>query len=410
MQDLNYDMDELYRQAGEHYPLKVDGANWSKVQSALSNKEAEPPLKENAPWHRLLYLLFFIPFVLICNQVYHPGISKSFQVSLQTTGTEQTNNASNPLINNVQEQDYQGVPVTGNVSGGFSVPKALPLVQNLNNANANLLVHTPDDILSTDQQLSSLTTPSKEELISKAKEDSEKPLSPLQTTEETSAKQETQVDLPTPGIAKTKNQKQGTQKTKRFYAGPLFGPDVTTVKFQKITDAGLDFGLLLGYQVTPKLSIEASVISSRKKYYADGEYFDKYSSYLPYNIRVTSGEGTCRMIEIPLTARYTFNPSARNAWFVAAGTSSYFMKKEDYDYYYLNTNTGEKWSRNRVYENSSQDYFAVAELSGGVSRSLGKYTDLRIQPYIKIPLKNVGYNELPLTSAGVHFVFTRKLF
>ena len=111
MQDLNYDMDELFRQAGEHYPLKVDGANWSKVQNALSNKDAEPPLKENAPWHRLLYLLFFIPFVFICNQVYHPGISKSFNVSKQTTGIKQTNNASRPLINNLQEKDYQGVPI-----------------------------------------------------------------------------------------------------------------------------------------------------------------------------------------------------------------------------------------------------------------------------------------------------------
>ena len=410
MQDLNYDMDDLFRQAGEHYPLKVDGADWSKVQSALSNKEAEPQLKENAPWYRLLYLLFFIPFVLICNQVYHPGISKSFKVTTQTTGIELTNNATNPLINSLHEKDYLRVPVAGNVSSNFSVSKPLPLVQNLKNNNANLLVHNPVHISSTDQQASSLTTPSMEEPISKAKEDSEKPASSLQTTEETIANEETQVDSQTPEISKTNNQKKNAQKTKRFYAGPLFGPDITTVKFQKITDAGLDFGLLLGYQVTPKLSIEASVISSRKKYYADGEYLDKYSSYLPYNIRVTSGEGTCRMIEIPLTARYTFNPSARKAWFVAVGTSSYFMKKEDYDYYYLNTNTGEKWSRNRVYENSSRDYFAVAEISGGLSKPLGKYSDLRVQPYIKIPLKKVGYNELPLTSAGVHFVFTRKLF
>ena len=150
-------------------------------------------------------------------------------------------------------------------SSGFSVHKPLPLVQNLNNANANLLVHTSDEMSSTDQQGSSLTSPSKEEPISKAKEDSEKPSSPLQTSEETIAKQETRVDSPTPEISKTNNQKKGTQKTKRFYAGPLFGPDITTVKFQKITDAGLDFGLLLGYQVTPKLSIEASVISSRKE-------------------------------------------------------------------------------------------------------------------------------------------------
>ena len=410
MQDLNYDMDELYRKAGEHYPLKVDGADWSKVQAALSNKDPEPPLKESAPWHRLLYLLFFIPFVLICNQVYHPGISTSFNATTKTTGIEQTNNASGALITNNQEKVYHEASIAGNASNSFSVHKPLPLVQHLNNNNANLPAHTQDDISSTNQQISSFTTKSKEEPISNAKEDSEKPAPLLQTTEETIAKQETQVDSPTPEIAKTKNQKQGTQKTKRFYAGPLFGPDITTVKFQKITDAGLDFGLLLGYNITSKLSIEASIISSRKEYYSDGKYLDKYSSYLPYNIRVTSGEGTCRMIEVPVTARYTINPTARNAWFVAAGTSSYFMKKEDYDYYYLNTNTGEKWSRNRVYENSSQDYFAVAELSGGLSKSLGKYADLRIQPYIKIPLKKVGYNELPLTSAGVHFVFTRKLF
>ena len=242
MQDLNYDMDELYRKAGEHYPLKVDGADWSKIQAALSNKDPEPPLKESAPWHRLLYLLFFIPFVLICNQVYHPGISISFKASTHSTGKELTNNASLPLINYKQEKDYQKAPISVPAKNGFSVQKSFPLIQNLNNANANLLVHTPDNISSTNQQASSLTSTSKEELISNAKEDSEKPVPTLQTTEETIAKQDTQVDSPTPEIVKTKNQKQGTQKTKRFYAGPLFGPDITTVKFQKITDAGLDFG------------------------------------------------------------------------------------------------------------------------------------------------------------------------
>ena len=116
------------------------------------------------------------------------------------------------------------------------------------------------------------------------------------------------------------------------------------------------------------------------------------------------------MWEIPLSVRYNLKTSARHSWFVTGGVSSYLMKKEDYSYGYYYLTTGQTHYYDRSYDHSSKTLFSVAQISGGYIHRLGKIADLRIEPYLKIPLRGVGIGSMPFQSAGIHIGLTKQVF
>src|SRR5688572_27022264 len=72
MQEVNDNMDELFRRAAENYPLDTSSKDWNKVALALQNEqEVVPPVKKE---HRgkFLWLLLLLPLGLICNQFAFP--------------------------------------------------------------------------------------------------------------------------------------------------------------------------------------------------------------------------------------------------------------------------------------------------------------------------------------------------
>jgi hypothetical protein len=52
----------------------------------------------------------------------------------------------------------------------------------------------------------------------------------------------------------------------------------------------------------------------------------------------------------------------------------------------------------------------VITFSTGVTKPLNKTIDLRIEPYLKIPVKGVGVGSLSLQSAGVQVGITKTIF
>ncbi|HEY0068233.1 MAG TPA: outer membrane beta-barrel protein [Flavisolibacter sp.] len=205
------------------------------------------------------------------------------------------------------------------------------------------------------------------------------------------------------------NEKGAKKKDKRFYLGLLAAGDATTIRFQKVDHMGTGYGALAGYELNSKWSIEAGVLSVKKEYYTDGRHFNTSKIYVPQNTQITSVEGNCRMIEIPVAVKYNFG-SGRNSWFGTAGISSYLMKAEHYSYMYYYPLTGQSVERYRSYSNSSNHFIASALLSGGYQFRLGRHSTFRLEPYVKVPLKGLGIGSLPLFSTGLQAGFTRKLF
>jgi hypothetical protein len=193
----------------------------------------------------------------------------------------------------------------------------------------------------------------------------------------------------------------GKQRKERFYLAPVAGFGVTSIKGQKLSDPALEYGILAGIKITPQISVEAGLLSTRKNYYSEGDYYDKSRIYMPPNSKLTTVSGDCRMLEIPVAVRYDFKPAQRTHWFATAGVSNYLMKEENYSYTYYYYSSNYYATYHRSYDNSSRDWMSVLQLSGGFNHSLKKGLRLRIEPYVQLPLKGVGYGDLPLTNYGL---------
>ena len=52
---------------------------------------------------------------------------------------------------------------------------------------------------------------------------------------------------------------------------------------------------------------------------------------------------------------------------------------------------------------------AVANLSIGYQNSISKNLNIRVEPFLKIPLQGMGVGSLPVTSAGLQLGITSRL-
>jgi hypothetical protein len=203
---------------------------------------------------------------------------------------------------------------------------------------------------------------------------------------------------------KSKQKKPGSWKSRLSYS-LVAGPDVSTVKLQRTSKTGFSLGLMLGYKISSKLSVEAGVLWDRKNYYTNGKYMDTSRLKLPAHSKVLDAEGYCNMIEIPVNARYAFITRPNHSWFFSAGLSSYLMQEEDYTLNYERYN--QPYVKDYGYMNSTKDWFSIMNLSVGYQRSLGRNTRLGIAPYVKLPLRGVGIGKLPVSSTGIYLSVSR---
>ncbi|HLX91662.1 MAG TPA: hypothetical protein VKR32_08265 [Puia sp.] len=193
-----------------------------------------------------------------------------------------------------------------------------------------------------------------------------------------------------------------------LYAGILAGGDVSTVRFQEIQHTGYSAGVLVGYQLNNRLSVESGLLFDKKFYYTDGKYFSTKKIDIPAGVTINSATGDCYMFEWPINVKYNWTSTAKSNWFSTLGTSSYFMKKENYDYSY--TSAGWPIWGMKSYTNSSTTWFGVINLSGGYMHTLGKAGSLRVEPYLKIPVQGMGIGSLSIWSTGIYVSFVKKIF
>lgn len=110
------------------------------------------------------------------------------------------------------------------------------------------------------------------------------------------------------------------------------------------------------------------------------------------------------MFEVPIDFRYNLAQNKKELFFATAGLSSYFMKKESYNY--DEAAWGSIWPAMKTYTNSGNNLFSIINLSVGLEHKINKSISLRINPYLKIPLKGLGIGSIPITSSGINIGIT----
>ncbi|HET6769265.1 MAG TPA: hypothetical protein VFH08_17775 [Chitinophagaceae bacterium] len=191
-----------------------------------------------------------------------------------------------------------------------------------------------------------------------------------------------------------------------LYAGLVTGVDLSSIHFQSVK-TGATMGLIFGYAFNKKWSIESGLLWDTKRVYDNGSHFNP-PGYIPTTgVTIIAVNGKNRLYEWPVNMKYTII-SGKHSLFTTAGLSSYLMKSENYDYEYVQNN--QPGGHNYLsYSNETKDWFSVVNLSIGYTHKLGSNGTLRVEPYLKLPIKNLGVGQMPIMSTGLNIGFTKPL-
>jgi hypothetical protein len=438
MQHVNDDMDDIFRRAGKDYPLDTSGADWDKIAAGLQSAAVIHKKGDN---RRYLWLLLLLPFAWICTRYIDNSNTEKIAAKETNINKEEKSAEQNPVHLKEQKLFNAGGAAEEHLNKPRSFSDGGIVSENHFQSDATGSLNGNNYIL---QDRKGTVTKIKTRTVKTSYSDNNFPTDPKEKTDYNSLpavtknsvtktegdriakdplsilkpgikndvdveKKEQDVVAGKTDVAKTAEttdastetkQKTEKQRKERFYLAPVAGFSVTSIKGQKLSDPGTDYGILAGVKINQNFSLEAGLLSTRKNYYSEGSYYDKSRIYMPANAKLTTVSGDCRMVEIPLSIRYDFKPAARSHWFAAAGISNFLMKKENYDYTYYYYSTNYYATYHKTYEKASRDWMSVLQLSGGYNYSLKNGLRLRLEPYLQLPLKGVGYGDLPLTSYG----------
>lgn len=192
----------------------------------------------------------------------------------------------------------------------------------------------------------------------------------------------------------------------RIAAGLVLSPDLSTVgSLSNFYNPGYKFGVNIEYNLSSNFAISSGIIQSKVRYLAYGENYNPYAyqSAIP-----TPSEtiGECLLIDIPINLKYNFLNFSQSRIFATAGISSYIMLSEDYQFSYDIDDEGlrKSWSN----DTGTRHWMSNAGFSVGYELDIHSNWSLRAEPFIKVPIKEVGWGNVKLYSIGSFISFNYK--
>ncbi len=202
-------------------------------------------------------------------------------------------------------------------------------------------------------------------------------------------------------IASTKANPAMSKRGRGLSLSVLTGIDKSTVKFTYDEKPGFNIGALAGYHFNDKWALKTGVIYTKKNYKLVGEDFTAPKGTPISYYKLDMVEGNCKMWELPLLVSYTLVSNGKKSVSLNTGLSTYFMKGEEYNYYYHYN--GSPWVKWAEYNTGENYVLSILHLSAGFENRLSKHASLLIEPYAKLPLGGVGFGTIKLSSFGVNF-------
>lgn len=157
--------------------------------------------------------------------------------------------------------------------------------------------------------------------------------------------------------------------------------------------AGLQYSL-------GKLFLRTGVLFTKKVYAAkDKDYNRKTGTWMSI-VTFDKIDANCKVVEVPVSIGYKLSSNKTRNTYVTAGTSAYFMKKEDYQFYFKNP-SGSDTTRGASFTNNSNHFFSSINLSAGIEQKVTSRFSITAEPTISIPLSGIGFGKVKLYSAGL---------
>ena len=195
--------------------------------------------------------------------------------------------------------------------------------------------------------------------------------------------------------AVTKNKKRKDQ----LYITFSSGIESSGTGIDKLGTSQPVYGTGLQYSRN-KIFLRAGLLVTQKLYSArDKDYNRKPGTWMS-NVMFNNIDANCKVIEIPMSIGYTIINNKKSAVYVTGGSSAYFMKKEDYQFYFKNT-SGNDTTRNANFTNNSSHYFSSINLTVGIEKKISNMLSLSAEPTLKIPVSGIGFGKIKLYGTGV---------
>ena len=185
----------------------------------------------------------------------------------------------------------------------------------------------------------------------------------------------------------------------------LAAPDVNGVgsSFTQ-SKVGTNVGLMFAAGISRKLTISTGALYSVKPYATN---FNNYHTLYQFPTNPVNVMADCRMIDIPLNISYQVYHHQQSKISIGTGLSSYLMLHESYNYTYADPGTAGPVSYN--VRSPDKYFFGVMNLNATYERQLNSKVGITLQPYLKLPLTNIGYSQVKLQTTGVAVGLTWNL-
>jgi hypothetical protein len=184
----------------------------------------------------------------------------------------------------------------------------------------------------------------------------------------------------------------------------VVSPDLSAIGLKNFAKPGTNYGVLAEYRFNKRFSAQAGVIQSKKVYKATTEQY-AWPANWKWSVLPTGVDAICDMLDIPINLRYdlAIRPMGEGRlptrWFVSGGVTTYVMQREQYAYVYANPKN--PWIKVKSWETKTGRYnFSNLNLSMGYERPIGRRLSWQVEPFLKMPLREVGYFKIHLLSTG----------
>jgi len=182
----------------------------------------------------------------------------------------------------------------------------------------------------------------------------------------------------------------------------LAAPDLNGVGSFQQSKVGTNVGLQFSAGLSKKFSIATGVIYSAKPYLTN---FDSYHTLYKFPVTPVNVTADCRMLDIPLNVGYQVYNKHQNRISIGTGLSSYLMLHENYTFNYAaSTHSygyGYTSPTNYTVPRSKSYLMGVFNLNATYERPISSKIDIAVEPYLKLPLTNIGYSQVRLQSTGI---------
>jgi hypothetical protein len=202
--------------------------------------------------------------------------------------------------------------------------------------------------------------------------------------------------------AEAEMSKMKQKPTFSFNKGPRLGlammasPDINGAGSFQNAKVGTNIGLLFSIGVGKRLTFSTGASYAKKPYTTD---FSNYHTGYQFKTDPLDVYADCRVLDIPINVDYKLYSKSRNSFSVGSGLSSYIMLKEKYTYDYAIPGTVGPASF--TVTNRNRHILGVLNLNATFAHQINSKFSLAAQPYLKIPLTDIGNSQVRLQSAGV---------